>query len=103
MGWLIEKWIRHTKTSSGGATDYSSLGRHLPPSCGAGARDSGAEKKMGAINTSVLSIFVYTLRKPDRNTGMGNRGKGSRSTHKSGLNFHGEGGLKDCACWSGEA
>lgn len=59
----------------GRATDYSSLGRHLPQSCGAGARDSGAEKKMGAIYTSVLSIFIYTPEKARQRYRHGKQGK----------------------------
>ncbi len=88
----------------GRATDYSSLGRHLSQSCGAGARDSGAEKKMGAIYTSVLSIFIYTPEKSQTEIQAWETGEKVEEAHtKRGLNSQGEGGLKDCACWSGES
>lgn len=59
---------------------------------------------MGAIHTSVLSIFIYTPEKARQKYRHGKQGKRlKKHTQKRDLNSHGEGGLKDCACWSGEA
>lgn len=45
VGWLIRSGLDIQRLQCGGrTTDHSSLGQHLPESCGAGARDSGAEK-----------------------------------------------------------
>lgn len=62
------------------------------------------QKKRWVQYTPLFFQYSSTpLRKPDRNTGMGNRGKVEEAHTKRGLNSQGEGGLKDCACWSGEA
>lgn len=58
---------------------------------------------MGATHTSVLSIFIYTPEKARQKYRHGKREKVEEAHTKKGLNSHGEGGLKDCACWSGEA
>lgn len=59
---------------------------------------------MGAIYTSVLPIFIYTPEKARQKYRHGKRGGKVEEAHtKKGLNSHGEGGLKDCACWSAEA
>lgn len=52
------------------------------------------QKKMGAIYTSVLSIFIYTPEKAGQKYRHGKQGKGlKKHTQKKGLNSHGEGGL----------
>lgn len=62
------------------------------------------QKKDGcSIYTSVLSIFIDTPEKARQKYRRGKQGKRLKHTQKRGLNSHGEGGLKDCACWSGEA
>lgn len=95
---LLRSGLDIERLQQGGrATDYSSLGRHRPQSCGADA--SGAEKRWVQYTPLFFQYSSTPLRKPDRNTGE----KVKEAHTKTGLISHGEGGLKDCACWSGEA
>lgn len=62
------------------------------------------KKKLGGTYTPVLSIFIYTPEKSQTEIQAWETGEKVEVAHtKGGLNSHGEGGLKDCACWSGEA
>lgn len=82
MGWLIEKWIWYRKTSARWPGHRLQFPWTTPPPelwC----RCFRSRKKMGAIYTSVLSIFIYTPEKARQKY----RGKGQRSTHKNGTNF----------------
>lgn len=77
MGWLIEKWIRNTKTSAWWPGHRLQFPWTTPPPelwC----RCFRSRKKMGAIYTSVLSIFIYTPEKARQRYRHGKQGKRSK-------------------------
>lgn len=82
MGWLIEEWIRHRKTWAWWHCHRPQFPWTTPPPRAVVQVHVIQErkKKMGAIYTCVR--FLSTpLRKPDRNTGMGETGEKRLKKH----------------------